>query len=34
MLAVSRPGSGLGTLRARMPLMLAVSRTGSGLGTL
>jgi len=31
---VSRPGSGLGTLRARMHLMLAVRRPGSGLGIL
>ena len=28
------PGSGLGTLRARMHLMMAVSRPGSGAGTL
>ena len=32
--SVSRPGRGLGTLRARMHLMLSVSRCGRGLGTL
>jgi hypothetical protein len=32
--ASRRPGSGAGTLRARMHLMLAVSRPGSGAGTL
>ena len=34
MLAVSRPGSGTGTLRARRHVMLAVSRPGSGAGAL
>ncbi len=34
MVAVSGPGSGLCTLRARMHLVLAVSSPGSGLGTL
>ena len=34
MLAVSCPGSGAGTLRARMHLTMAVSRPGSGAGTL
>ena len=34
MFAVSRPGGGAGTLRARMHIIIAVSRPGSGPGTL